>query len=522
MAAFDSKYLRITKQAGTGSQTVTGVGFRGKALLLWSSHQTSAATDTSALFSVGMTDGVLQSVRFIRHPGSEASTTSAQAEQTDRIAWQSSATSGGVPTIQVQGQFLGFTDDGFVINWITNDGAATIYHALVLGGHRLDAKFTQVKITVNSGGTMAVTGVGFQPEAFIVMGGAADEFGTGDYNFGAPFGSIHGFGFSNALDNVCGWTLGRGTAGAADANRGQHTNRVSSVRTANLTGAAELMGMRITAANADGYTLTRDAGTTTHQPVQHVLCLRGCKFALGSLSTPAGTGSQTLELPFEPAALMLQTLGQSASDNADHMGLAMGLWHEDGSGGSWIGGVDAANPSVYRRSHYTDKILQSHDASTGTADLAVSVTSVSSAGAVLNWTTVPASANAVLYMAIGPSLLPSSRNLLTGYKHTMIGSDSVIHGVEGTLIGDRSVLLNLDGVSRVVEEDGALIVYGDIIHNGSALSSSSSLLTLLTADPASPTDDTCWVVREGTSPTQTVSLKARISGTTVTIAAITR
>jgi hypothetical protein len=128
----------------------------------------------------------------------------------------------------------------------------------------------------------------------------------------------------------------------------------------------------------------------------------------------------------------------------------------------------------------------------------------------------------VLYMAIGPSLLPSSRNLLTGYKHTMIGSDSVIHGVEGTLIGERSVLLNLDGVSRVVEEDGALIVYGDIIHNGSALSSSSSLLTLLTADPASPTDDTCWVVREGTSPTQTVSLKARIGGTTVTIAAITR
>lgn len=50
----------------------------------------------------------------------------------------------------------------------------------------------------------------------------------------------------------------------------------------------------------------------------------------------------------------------------------------------------------------------------------------------------------------------------------------------------------------------------------------SGSLPLLTADPASPADDTWWAVREGTSPTQDVSIKARIGGVTYVIAAITR
>lgn len=48
-----------------------------------------------------------------------------------------------------------------------------------------------------------------------------------------------------------------------------------------------------------------------------------------------------------------------------------------------------------------------------------------------------------------------------------------------------------------------------------------SILTLLTADPVSPSDDTAWVVRIGTSPTMTIAMKARVAGVTYTIASIT-
>lgn len=45
-------------------------------------------------------------------------------------------------------------------------------------------------------------------------------------------------------------------------------------------------------------------------------------------------------------------------------------------------------------------------------------------------------------------------------------------------------------------------------------------LQVLTADPASPDDDTWWVVRDGGTP-QSVALKVRISGVTYAVAEIT-
>lgn len=54
-----------------------------------------------------------------------------------------------------------------------------------------------------------------------------------------------------------------------------------------------------------------------------------------------------------------------------------------------------------------------------------------------------------------------------------------------------------------------------------ASSATTSILTLLTADPASPIDDTWWMVRTGTSPAMQVTLKVRISGVTYEVAGIT-
>ncbi len=46
-------------------------------------------------------------------------------------------------------------------------------------------------------------------------------------------------------------------------------------------------------------------------------------------------------------------------------------------------------------------------------------------------------------------------------------------------------------------------------------------MQLLTSDPVPAVDDTVWAVREGTSPSMTVAIRARISGVTVTIASTT-
>lgn len=396
------KALTFQKSTSTGVQTIAGVPFRGAALLIWSDRQAAAGVTDGAQMLNGMTDGISQVCRFIHHPDNEASTTSAQAERTNRLVWMTNATSGAAPTLQVEGRFIGWTADGFQIDWLTNDGTASLFHVLVLGG--VQASLQSVKITVNSPGTIVRTGLGFAPEAFVVLGGAADEFGTGDYSNGAPYGSIHGFGFSNAVDNMTGWTLGRGTAGASDAYRGQHTDRVASIRQAVTSGGGDLCSIQITAAGADGFTVTRTVGTTTHQPLQHILCLRGARFAMGSFNTPASVGDLSVPLTVSPDALLLQTHGLTTAEG-DGMGLAFGAWQGGTEGGTWIGGADNANPSVYARASYTDAILKAYTAAaTGSASTLVaqaSVAAVTSAGATLTFTAVPATPIPILYLAIG-------------------------------------------------------------------------------------------------------------------------
>lgn len=92
---------------------------------------------------------------------------------------------------------------------------------------------------------------------------------------------------------------------------------------------------------------------------------------------------------------------------------------------------------------------------------------------------------------------------------------SAVFGESTTVTAPRAIAMGLDGNTNVHAVEGMFKVFGKGYVTGEFIAG------LLTADPASPVNDTWWVVRSGTSPTMTVALKARIAGTTQTIAAIT-
>ena len=403
-----ANYLTFTKQAGTGLQTIEGVGFRAKAVLVWSTRLNADGADNTVQQSFGMTDGLLQGCRFIRHPGGETATTSAQSERIDCIVFMTSATSGGAPTVQVKGVFGDWTDDGFTIDWSINDSAPTQFHLLAIGGE-IEVAVKQVKITVNTPGTVEVN-VGFQPDSFIVLGGASDEYGGGGvgYELGAPFGSIHGFGFSNGTENICSWTLGRGTAGASDVYSGLHTNRVASVRTANLAGADDLCGIEITSIEPEGFTITRRAGSTSHQPIQHILCLHGAAFSLGTFTSPATPGAMNIPLDFEAGLLIAQTHGVGTLNTTiNGMGLMAGTWvMPNKQGGTWVGGTDNASPSVFGRSSYTHRLIEVRRPDTLAVVCEASVVSSVDTGIALNFTAVPATPITFIYLALGAIFSP--------------------------------------------------------------------------------------------------------------------
>jgi hypothetical protein len=415
-----AKYMTFQKPAGTtGIQNVTGLDFVGVALILWSDRQAwppLAGVDGAKLV-IGMTDGTRQVSRSIDHPDNQTATTSAQAEKTDCVVWLSnaSATQFNNPAV-ARAVFTGFTSTGFTLDWTVNsDPTASLFHCLVFGNSAVNpgptgihAKLVQQKITVGTGGNIPVTGLGFAPKGFIVLGGAADELGAGDYSNGAPFGSIHGFGFSDAVTtNICGWTLGLGTAVQAINYRGEHPDRCASIRVADQLGAAELCGIQINTPTSDGFNITRVAGTTGNQPIEHILCLGGINIAMTEITTPATASTITFSVGFTAEVILLQTCGLSTVTGGG-MGLSIGVWQGGVGGGTWIGGIDGSSPSIYARASFTDAILRFGTAAAVAASsvltLQVTVPNVSGLNATLMFNPVPATPVKMLGVAIG--LLP--------------------------------------------------------------------------------------------------------------------
>lgn len=401
MAAARYKVGTFVKQAATGTQTVD-VGFQGKCLIVWTDNQSALGVSDKSRFGIGMTDGTSQVSRSIHHPDNEAATTSSQNESPTDLVDLVTANDGlSVPTHEVVGRFVAFTSTGFQINWTTNDGNATIFHYLVIGGGA-SAKLSIVHVP--AAGSTVVTGIGFQSTGFIVLQGA-DGSGGGalnGYNLGAPFGSIHGLGFSNVTFNGCAWTLGRGTAGNSDNYRGLHADLAGSVRVANLAGAAALTNQAITAVSADGYTITK--GTVSDQHFAYVMCLAGIQVATGSIAAPTTAGDYDLALGFDADVLLLETVNTTGAVGTAGLDLSLGAWQRNGaSGGTWIGGTDNVGPSVYARATFTDAVLRGYaaaatgSASTLTTD--ITVTPIVDGTLRLTFNTAPATANPILYFA---------------------------------------------------------------------------------------------------------------------------
>ena len=382
-----------------GVQAVAGVGFAGTAALVWTARQTALGVTDGTALGIGITDGASQACRSILHPDNQAATTSSQLQVTaDRVIRlaTAAATLGG-SVVQVDVTFTGFTADGFTLDVLTTDGAAILCHALVLGGAEVEVDALEAPPI--SAATVDVT-TGFAPDAFLVLGGTEG----GDYTLGAPAGSMHGLGLSDGTTNLCTWALGRGTGGAADTYRGQRTDVLYSIRTANLAGAGELASGAITAVSPTGFTITRGVATVVAQPF--VLALKGVEIALGTLTQPAAPGVQTLALPFRARALLLQTHGTTAGDNLSDYGLALGAWGTDGGGQGavWGGGVDATTPSVYARATTAGRVLEVYTpAAAGASSTLVAsaeVTAVDAAGLTLTWHTVDGVARQILYAAL--------------------------------------------------------------------------------------------------------------------------
>lgn len=164
MAVKVGSFTKSTNTSVPVSQAVTGVGFQPKALILWTSGNTSADTwEGGFLNAFGVTTGASASLSISGAQEDDAATTNCSGRVAEKaltiVQWGES--------LLAECDLTSFDAGGFTLSWTANNAAAYIINYMAIGGEEITAA-KLVKWTVPaSTGDQAVTGVGFQPTAVL-------------------------------------------------------------------------------------------------------------------------------------------------------------------------------------------------------------------------------------------------------------------------------------------------------------------------------------------------------------------
>ncbi len=374
----------FTVPNATGNQSKTGVGFQPKLVFFWGDGYTA--------------DGVLSGVgaRASNAPhwgiGISSSSRVAVTEGDDGATGNpclSDATKcirrifGATPTTTFAADFVSLDSDGFTLNWTTANATAYVVNYLALGGADLTNASLISFTSGTSTGNHAYTGVGFAPDAIVLLG-ADSSASNNSTNFGLGRTSSE-----------------RGTSSqGANATTGGRIQRTNKVYTNVDGGSSVRCEADLVTLDSDGFTLnwtTVNANTHTI----YALCLKGGSYHVGSfLQKSGGSGSASFTgVGFQPKALLNFSVGQTA-------GAALGSIQvittsavastsqrasvEYSAGNFAVSALDRGNVVIM----YADDTTPSLNAK---ADL----TSFDSDGFTFNYTTSDATIRESIYLAIG-------------------------------------------------------------------------------------------------------------------------
>ena len=378
----------FTAKTSTGTQAVTGVGFRPKALIVYATLQTGTgfAAHDRALF--GFSDG--RSNRCVAWASDDAVATSNCGRLLDvnLVA----ALTDGTPTTGVKASVVSFDSDGFTLNYSVGAGSAWVIHYVALGGKSiLNAVVGDIGLPATTTGSWPMRELGFKHNALFIAGhdnssSAYPISGTGlsSCYLGVADGSsqvllVHDEGDAQATANP---------KTRVDASRisGQYTNTNRDIRINDFT---DTLGAGLSIVN-----------NRTWQSQSIFLGIQGGNFKLGSLTQPTSTGSQAVTgVGFQPQAVLFFG-GNLAADGTDATYAKLSIGATDGTNQNTIAALGKAGAGSQPKKvvSLTDHAIV-HATPAATTDATATIVSMDADGFTLNWDAADATARKVYYLA---------------------------------------------------------------------------------------------------------------------------
>ncbi len=424
-APFEFRKGSFSKSGGVGLQKVTSVGFRPKALLFfWTRQSNLDVIEPNVSAGYGFATGPGTGQASIAIAGDDA--VGGSVSDTGRwhspeftgacSPWPSCAPSfaailmisdGTAPTLGAEGRLTQMLNNGFEIDWVSNDARTDLIHYVALGGTDItNALVDGFDVGSPATGNLPVT-TGFQPDfvMFLSPGLQISNSIVGKANVGFASGPAERG--TVAVTMEAGFQFG-----GRDSCVEQYPNKVV-VDLNNTCTAPDDKRFDLVSFDPTGFTVGRE--TNISNGVVHYLALKGGKYKVGSFNKSTGVAPATQDVTgvgFRPRGLLLVSGNQPSVAGIQPEGrisMGAGDWFREGA--AWWHCKDnngATSDCNERTTTSKVAVLASQTTLNAEADLL----GVLSDGFRLDWTTNNAVAHEILYAAFGPTV-PTAVELLS-------------------------------------------------------------------------------------------------------------
>ena len=388
--SFNVKIGRIESPAATGNQSYTGYGFQPKCLLFYTmlNSLNDGSVQSYTRQAVGATSGTANRWACgTAQDDSQATSNTARSFVIDKCIH----TTSGSSSVEFSADLVSFNADGFTLNWTTTIASGYEWVVVAFGG-------TDISIDVDSfnaaSGSVAVTGVGFQPTGLML------SYSKNDTTVGEEAEASYVEGWTDGTNKNCSSWVDDDALATSDNS----SLVTSSYLLRHINDASTRVSANLTSFDADGFTL--NFATASDTPKIGYVAFRGVDIKTGVFTAQTDTNDQTVTgVGFTPSLVLFRGSNCIAEDT-----------ETDGVRWFWGMGVSSSEQSTLasysgdgfdtthcRKNTRNDDVINyvsfvtSAAAVTGAADMK----SLDADGFTIDWTIAMPLASKVYYLAFG-------------------------------------------------------------------------------------------------------------------------
>tara|TARA_Y100000310_G_scaffold333763_1_gene411974 strand:+ start:2968 stop:4644 length:1677 start_codon:yes stop_codon:yes gene_type:complete len=438
--AFNSFVGLLDSPTSDGLQSVSGLGFKPKAVILGSCGLTTSSVGDNLTFGYGMGTEDDNFSISVHSTNGGANSDTARRHAASALCVINNA----VANVLIEANLDSMDPDGFTLDWTTSNATSREVGYMALGGD-IEVSLDQI-VEPTTAKKVSYTGPGFEPDFLIGYG-----IGTPTAPTAALAHNNYCLGFGTSPDN-------EGVVGmyAQDGQPSSVTRRVQDEETfLQIITASVGDSARIHSFDPSGYTLdwTIVAGASRY----FVLAVRGdIQSKIVTFGADTSTGPQSITgAGFKPSALLIQSFGNVATEGVTN-GTNVSVGFTDGDNQYSQLARDLNNQDTINsgRAQFNDRIGLNMNSS-NTIVLDGNFTSFDSNGFTWNMDTAPGSATSMMALMLGPS-----DNLGLTASEVPFGSNMVQSLVKSTGVARL-------GVNRIV---GATLSETKLVLGGFELS----------------------------------------------------